>query len=209
MPRVEQQTSSSSSDKTSNRWPRIHAPYQQHVILNDEHLELLLTGYKTVPMLKYLVYLVYFLSVGIMFLIFRWFPRLEVTSTSKRVPLKEANVLIVETSLGQLEVLSVSEIPFNEQKYHLFPSSTNSSEALPVIRAFDYHHLKFVFHPDEEEFVTIRSWKPSEWSHNEKVLAGINENEASIRRVFVGINLLEIDNPSNLQLIINEALNPL
>lgn len=189
------------------RWSHINSSFQQQVILQEENLELLITGYKTVPAYKGLLYFSYAATLGLFYLICRWIPRLQIVLSSKTCSFDSADNLIIENNLGQLEILPILSIPFDGVLSTVFPAEADSRK-ITELRIFDFHHLRFIHHPTLNKFLTAKSWKPAEWNTPADLVKGPSELEVNQRKIFIGSNVLEIDNPGLLKLLVNEALNP-
>ncbi|KAL9932858.1 hypothetical protein V8E36_008113 [Tilletia maclaganii] len=97
---------------------------RQQVYLSDEDALVRFTGYTEVTG-KRLVYTVgCFLTLGIVYLLARWLPRLRLKWVCKEINFDEAEFVLVENQYGDLHVEKLESVPFHRPLSTIFPPSS-------------------------------------------------------------------------------------
>jgi|HubBroStandDraft_4_1064222.scaffolds.fasta_scaffold407481_2 hypothetical protein len=65
--------------------------------------------------------------------------------------------------------------------------------------------MRFCFHPLRDKFVLINSWKDPSWTDVKIIRAGIDGDEKEKRELVFGKNLIDIQEKSVLQLLVDEV----
>lgn len=73
------------------------------------------------------------------------------------------------------------------------------------LRYLDYRYIRFFFHPLKDKFVLSNSWKDPEWTDVKSIRAGLNGEERGSREVVFGKNLIEIEQKTIPQLLLDEV----
>lgn len=81
----------------------------------------------------------------------------------------------------------------------------------PVInnlRFLDYRHVRFCFHPIKDRFVLANSWKDPNWKDVKSLRTGLDADEKAHRALVFGKNLIDIEQKSIPQLLVDEVSLP-
>jgi cation-transporting ATPase 13A3/4/5 len=79
----------------------------EQVIVVDDDLRITITGYRTYWLWKLVFNIFSLLSLGVLFLLCRWFPTLEVKLTAIVCPLNVAQFVIVKNQWGQADIIPI------------------------------------------------------------------------------------------------------
>lgn len=104
--------------------------------------------------------------------------------------------------------------PYGRALSTVFGSSGKAAErdydedddpAIPRLHYLDYRYIRFFFHPLKDKFVLSNSWKDPEWVDVRSIRAGLDSDEREIREVVFGKNLIDIEQKSIPQLLLDEV----
>ncbi len=76
---------------------------------------------------------------------------------------------------------------------------------MPELRFLDYRYMRFCYHPLKDKFMICNSWKDPAWADTEASRSGIDAEEKENRELIFGKNLIEIEQKSIPQLLIDEG----
>jgi cation-transporting ATPase 13A2 len=79
---------------------------------------------------------------------------------------------------------------------------------LTQLRVLDYRYVRLYFHPMRDKFVVFSGWKDPSWTDVVSVRAGIDSDEKSARERLFGPNLIDMEQKSIPQLLVDEVLHP-
>jgi cation-transporting P-type ATPase 13A2 len=79
---------------------------------------------------------------------------------------------------------------------------------LPELRSLNYRYVRFFFHPLKDRFVICNGWKDPSWIHARSLRAGIEGEEKDQRELVFGSNLIDIEQKSVAQLLVDEVGAP-
>jgi cation-transporting ATPase 13A2 len=79
---------------------------------------------------------------------------------------------------------------------------------LKWLRCVDYRYIRFCFHPKKERFVLSNNWKDPAWTDVRSIRLGIEGEEQESRERVFGKNLIDVEQKSIPQLLIDEAFHP-
>ncbi|KAK0551268.1 hypothetical protein OC846_001097 [Tilletia horrida] len=97
---------------------------RQQVYLSDEDALVRFTGYIEVTSKRFLYLCACFLSLGIVYLLARWLPRLRLKWVCKETSFAEADFVLVENQFGDLHVERLGSVPFERPAATVFPPSS-------------------------------------------------------------------------------------
>jgi len=84
----------------------------------------------------------------------------------------------------------------------------DSDPIMSELQTLDYRYVRFFFHPLKDRFVACNGWKDPAWTRVRALRAGIDGNEKDHRECVFGINLIDIEQKSIPQLLIDEVSSP-
>ena len=76
---------------------------------------------------------------------------------------------------------------------------------LPELRVLTYRYVSFFFHPLKDKFVICNGWKDPTWTDVRSLRAGISGDEKNERERVFGSNLIDIEQKSIAQLLVDEV----
>lgn len=76
---------------------------------------------------------------------------------------------------------------------------------LPELRVLNYRYMRFFYHPLKGKFVICSGWKDPSWIHVRALRAGIDGDEKDYRESVFGPNLIDIEQKSIPQLLVDEV----
>jgi cation-transporting P-type ATPase 13A2 len=69
----------------------------------------------------------------------------------------------------------------------------------------DYRYIRFCFHPLKDKFVLSNSWKDPQWTDVKTLRTGLDSDERDRREQVFGKNMIEIEQKSIPQLLVDEV----
>ncbi|KAJ9054765.1 hypothetical protein DSO57_1010852 [Entomophthora muscae] len=162
---------------------------QSFDILNDD-LSLVVTGYMEHNLGLILYKIFGFLTLGIGFLLGRWFPRLPIRIGARVTSLANASFVVVVNQHNQFTKVPIETRPFEGSFAQLFsekPEYTeikNSYSQLNSIRLFQYRFLTFVMNPETGLFHQMSNWQDNRWAKISGWHQGLGERDLKERKVF-------------------------
>lgn len=69
----------------------------------------------------------------------------------------------------------------------------------------NYRCTRFFFHPDKDRFVLCTGWKDPLWTDVHAIRTGIDADEKSHREAVFGRNLVDIEQPPVVKLLVEEV----
>lgn len=188
----------------------------QKIYIETEDLTIVVAGFTT-SRLKYGLYLaICVLTLGIGWLLLRWFPRWRIQLIGKPATLRECNWVVVENQWNEFSVQDIQICHYGQSLSTIFGIHEKSPEAAfdldedddPVIhslRCLDYRYIRFVYHPLHDKFLLNNGWKDPNWTDVKVVRSGIDMNEKEHRNLVFGANVIDIEEKSIMQLLIDEV----
>ena len=79
---------------------------------------------------------------------------------------------------------------------------------LPLLRVLDYRYMRLCFHPARDKFVVFAGWKDPNWLDVALARAGIDSDEKAARERLFGANVIDMEQKSAVQLLVDEVLHP-
>ncbi len=98
---------------------------RQQVYLAEEDTLIRLTGYSTVTARRLLYITACTLSVGILYLLGRWLPRLRLRWVCRETPFEQAEFVLIENQWGDLHAENIVSVPFARPLATVFPPHTS------------------------------------------------------------------------------------
>ncbi|CAG8441606.1 2748_t:CDS:10 [Diversispora eburnea] len=160
----------------------------QNVYLEEEDLNLFLIGYKFHRYRLYSYYILCILTGGILYLLFRWIPRLWVLWVGSECEMGKAEWILIKNQWGEYSIEYVL------RKYY---GGTISS-------VFSVSQLK-----DDDDATKFASyWKDPTWTSVKLLKKGITHEIYNEREIIFGNNLIDTKEKNVLQLLFDEILHP-
>ncbi|KAI1636923.1 hypothetical protein F4809DRAFT_641003 [Biscogniauxia mediterranea] len=206
-------TESAKTDASGRAYGRL----TQKLHMVNEDLTIVIAGFRTSKP-GYLVYIFLCIAtLGLAYLVFRWLPRWQVRLIGEACPLRESQWVVLENQWGEMSVLKVQSQPYGRPLSTVFGAPEKlyaqflEDDADPIIdelRVLNYRYVRFFFHPMKDKFVICNGWKDPTWTDVRGLRAGIDGDEKEQRERVFGANLIDIDQKSVPQLLVDEVFHP-
>ncbi|KAI0398241.1 hypothetical protein F5Y17DRAFT_411584 [Xylariaceae sp. FL0594] len=206
-------TSSARTDMSG----RHHGRISQKLHIVNEDLTIVIAGFRT-STIGYAAYVLLCLStLGLVYLLLRWLPRWQVKLTGEHCPLGECQWVVLENQWGEMAILNVRRQPYDRPLSTVFGApekifaqllEDDSDPIMNELRTLEYRYVRFFFHPLKDKFVVCSGWKDPAWTSVRALRAGIDGDEKDQRERVFGINLIDIEQKSVPQLLMDEVFHP-
>jgi cation-transporting P-type ATPase 13A2 len=185
----------------------------------------------------YLIYLaICILTAGIGYLVFRWAPRWRISLVGTPAPLRKCSWVVVEVSPGVLSRRSKRKTKTSQNQWGEFTVHYVSSEEygyamstvfnpptrektngheyyddreLILLRYLDYRYMRLLYHPREDKFVLNNDWWDPQWTDIKAMREGLDSEEREPRMQVFGNNMIEIQEKTIPQLLMDEVRRPI
>lgn len=191
--------------------------FSQKFYIENEDLTMVVAGFTT-STIGYLAYIVIcFMTVGLGYLVLRWFPRWRVNLIGRPTPLKDCTWAVVENQWGEFTVHNITSEEYGHPMSSVFnrPSKEQLNghrydydADLKELRFLDYRYLRFLFHPGQDKFTLNNDWWDSQWTDVKAMKQGLDSEERDPRDQVFGQNVIEIKQKSIPELLLDEAFHP-
>ena len=214
-PLLLRQISSSSSTRSAahGRGGRM----SQKIYILTEDLTIVIAGFKT-SWIGFAAYIsLCIATAGLAFLFLRWLPRWYVKLVGSPAPLRESDWVVIENQWGEVATQRILKQDYGRALSSVFGTSEKAGfreydeEYDPVIkqlRSVDYRYMRFCFHPLKDKFVLGSIWKDPSWTDVRSIRSGLDSEEKDYRHRVFGKNLIDIEEKSAFQILVDEAFHP-
>ncbi|RLL97324.1 hypothetical protein CFD26_102194 [Aspergillus turcosus] len=219
----------SSSFYTGER--TIDSRLTQKVYIVSEDLTIVIAGFSTSSTGVALYYLLCIFTLGFAYILLRWLPRWRVRLIGKPTPLRLCQWVAVEVGFprlsrdklfaeyvqdqwNQFSICEVLSIPYGRVLSTVFADSESCAQdedqdsTVPYLRYIDYRCLRFFYHPVDDKFSLISGWKDPLWTNIKRMRIGLDADDHDSRAQIFGANVIDIQQKSVIQLLIDEAFHP-
>jgi cation-transporting ATPase 13A2 len=191
-----------------------HGRTNQKIYMVNEDLTIVVAGFRS-SQLGYLLYVLScILTGGLAYLLFRWMPRWYVSILGRASPLRECDWVVIENQWGELVTMTVKSQPYGRSLSTVFGSTEkhysdafdeDSDPIIDDLRTLDYRYVRLCFHPLKDKFTLCNGWKDPSWNDIRLARAGLDSDEKSIREAVFGPNLIDIEQKTTGQLLVDEV----
>ncbi|KAI0408156.1 hypothetical protein F4802DRAFT_605184 [Xylaria palmicola] len=196
---------------------RAHGRSGQKLHIVSEDLTIAITGFQT-GRIGYIAYiLLCVVTLGLAYLLLRWLPRWQVRLIGERCPLRECQWVVLENQWGEMAILNVKRQSYEQPLSTVFGAPEKmfaqllEDDADPIMRelqTIDYRYVRFFFHPLKDKFVVCNGWKDPSWTTIRTLRVGIDGVEKDERERVFGPNIIDIEQKSIFQLLVDEVFHP-
>ncbi|KAG5417665.1 hypothetical protein I9W82_005301 [Candida metapsilosis] len=183
----------------------------QRYYLAEEDIVVGIAGYRNSLRKKCLYYILCISTLGVSFLILRWFPRYRVNLMGSTCPLGLADWCVIENEFGELQIIDIEKQRFDERRSNyltIHEEKGQNDPVVPYIHSFNYRYIKFFYDPMEDIFRTNSNWYDTRWLNIKTIKEGISQSLQEQRLEIFDFNKIEIDEKSTIQLLADEVLHP-
>jgi len=206
--------------------------FSQKLYIENEDLTMVIAGFTT-STIGFIIYVaICILSAGIGYLVFRWVPRWRVRLVGSAAPLRKCAWVVVEVSpwiarrlkrtrakksqnqWGEFTVHYVSTEEYGHPMSTVFtrPGKEKSSgyrfdddPEMPILRFLDYRYMRLLYQPHEDKFVLNNDWWDPQWTDVKALRQGLDTEERDPRDQVFGQNVIEIQQKTIPQLLLDEV----
>ncbi|KAI1754422.1 hypothetical protein F4782DRAFT_29552 [Xylaria castorea] len=196
---------------------RVHGRISQKLHIVSEDLTIVIAGFRT-GRVGYLIYiLLCLLTLGLAYLLLRWLPRWQVKLIGEPCPLRECQWVVLENQWGEMAILNVKRQPYERPLSTVFGAPEKMFAQLleddgdPIIielQTLEYRYVRFFFHPLKDKFLVCNGWKDPSWMSVRSLRNGIDGDEKDERERVFGANMIDIEQKSIPQLLVDEVFHP-
>ncbi|GAB7347984.1 hypothetical protein MBLNU459_g5485t1 [Dothideomycetes sp. NU459] len=189
----------------------------QKIYIQTEDMTIVVAGFRT-SIVGYAIYLcISVFTLGLGYLLFRWLPRWRVRVTGTTTPLCECDWLVIENQWNEMVIQPLTKHEFGMPMSSVFglPSKGKLREydeyddpIMEELRMVDYRYIRFCFNPLKDKFIPGNTWKDPVWTDVASVRAGLDGEESENRERIFGKNVIDIEQKTTGQLLVDEALHP-
>lgn len=189
----------------------------QKLYLATEDMTIVIAGFKTSLIGNIIYLLICILTAGLGALVFRWLPTWRIKLVGRPTALSSCDWVVLENQWNEMTVIDLVVREFDQPLSAVFgpPSKLKVSEydeyddpILTELRILDYRYIRFCFHPIRDKFVLGSNWKDPAWTDVAAVRTGLDADEQKSRQRIFGYNIIDIQNKTTMQLLVDEALHP-
>ncbi|KAI9790387.1 MAG: hypothetical protein M1816_005205 [Peltula sp. TS41687] len=196
----------------------LHGPggtKSQKIYIATDDMTIVIAGFSSSPVRVALYVLICVSSFGLAYLLFRWLPRWRVALLGSPSSLRECTWVVVENQWGEVSIHNVQKQYYGralstvfQQEKAMFEYEEDDDPVLNSLCFLDYRHVRFCFHPIKDRFVLANSWKDPNWQDVKSLRTGLDADEKAHRVLVFGRNLIDIEQKSIPQLLVDEAFHP-
>ncbi|KZF22645.1 P-type ATPase-like protein [Xylona heveae TC161] len=190
----------------------------QKIYILTEDMTIVVAGFSTNVIGSIIYFSLCILSFGLAYLLFKWLPRWKIFLVGSASPLRDCSWVVIENQWGELSLHDISKQSYGRPLSTVFMSQEKSpigdeeyDEEDPIIdylRSINYRYVTFFYHPLNGKFVLSNDWKDPSWTDVRSVRAGLDGEERDIRERIFGRNVIEIEEKTLFQLLVDEVLHP-
>ncbi|KAK4983511.1 hypothetical protein LTR50_007185 [Elasticomyces elasticus] len=189
----------------------------QKIYILTEDLTIVVAGFRT-SILGFTLYVcLCTVTFGAAYLLFRWLPRWHVKITGSPTPLRDCDWVVIENQWGEMAIQDLNKQEYGQSLASVFGASEKSKfrdyddyddPIIDELRILDYRYIRFCFHPLKDKFIVGNTWKDPAWTDVAATRAGLDAEEQEIRERLFGKNVIDIEQKSVGQLLVDEAFHP-
>lgn len=206
-------SSSSSTKSAGHRGARM----SQKIYILTEDLTIVIAGFKT-SWIGFCVYsFLCLITCGLAFLFLRWLPQWYIKLVGKPSPLRDCDWVVIENQWGEVATQRILKQDYGRPLSTVFGITERAGvreydeDYDPVVkslRTLDYRYIRFCFHPLKDKFILGNTWKDPSWTDIHSIRSGLDSDEKDYRDRVFGKNLIDIEEKSAFQILVDEAFHP-
>lgn len=189
----------------------------QKIYIVTEDMTIVVAGFKT-SLFGFALYIcLCVLTGGLGYLVLRWLPKWYVRIIGKATTLGQCDWLVIENLWGEMAIQDLSKQEFGHSLSAVFGYNEKTKfreydedddPIMDELKILDYRYIRFCYHPLKDKFVLGNTWKDPTWTDVSAVRGGIDSEEAEHRERIFGQNVIDIEQKSTGQLLLDEAFHP-
>jgi cation-transporting P-type ATPase 13A2 len=220
------------STQSDTRALEARGNFSQKLYIITEDLTIVVAGFttSTIGLAAYMAICV--CTMGLAYLLLRWLPRWRTNLIGSPSPLKACSWVVIEVSSwkgppkpdswtktaqnqwGEFTIHEVSTEDYGHPLSTVFGPPhkeivngyhDDDDPILERLKVLDYRYMRLLFHPLEDKFVLNNNWADPQWTDIKALREGLDSDERDIRDQVFGKNVLDIQQKSIPQLLIDEV----
>uniref|UniRef100_A0AC35U560 Cation-transporting ATPase n=1 Tax=Rhabditophanes sp. KR3021 TaxID=114890 RepID=A0AC35U560_9BILA len=190
--------------------PPTETPFSCEIVDADETVTV--SGYSKNLVKNTLTWILTILTLGLVQIVFYWYPQIKVKFTSSPCSLNNADQLLILDSFNNYTLKNVRNISNKEGNLLTIPSATNSIVNVESLRMFSYKKINYIWHPISNEFTSIQDILGSiDEGYFHEIMAkgtGSTTTEISSKLLIFGKNMIFIKLTNIFVLLFKEVISP-
>lgn len=220
----------SDSTKTDASAVSRNGRMSQKIYIVNEDLTIVAAGFRTSSIGFAAYTAICVATFGLAYLLLRWLPRWQVRLVGSPTALRDCTWVVIEVSIyfrhqtlklkelqnqwGEFVVQDVQSKKYGRSLSTIFGSTEkkysggyddDDDPILDELKILDYRYIRFSFHPLKDKFVLCNSWTDPAWTDVKSIRVGIDGDEKEMRELVFGKNLIDIEQKSIPQLLVDEV----
>lgn len=190
----------------------------QKIYIVNEDLTIVVAGFSTSTFGFALYLTLCIVSLGLAWLVLRWLPKWRVNIVGTATSFKDSSWVVIENQWGEMVVQDLRSLEYgrslstvfgsSEKKYGPVYEDEDEDPVIHELKMLDYRYIRFCYHPVKDRFVLLNGWTDPTWTDVKSIRAGIDGEEKEKRALVFGSNLIDIEQKSIPQLLVDEAFHP-
>jgi cation-transporting ATPase 13A2 len=189
----------------------------QKIYIHTEDMTIVVAGFKSSTIGFALYICICVLTGGLGYLILRWLPKWYVRLTGRSTALGKCDWVVVENQWGEMAVQNVKKLEFGQSLSTVFASGGKGKlqdfdeyddPILEELCILDYRYIRFCYNPLKDKFLPGNTWQDPAWTDTTAVREGIDSDEQESRERIFGKNVIDIEQKTTGQLLLDEAFHP-
>jgi cation-transporting P-type ATPase 13A2 len=189
----------------------------QKIYILTEDLTIVIAGFDT----SYIGFVIYtticVITLGLGYLFLRWLPKWRIKIVGSPRPLRECSWVVIENQWGEMSVHDITKQEYgrplssvfgNQEKGGFREYDEDRDPIIKHLRSIDYRYVRFFFNPLKDKFLVGNTWKDPNWINVRSIRSGLEMEERDYRELVFGKNLIDIEDKSTMQLLVEEVFHP-
>jgi cation-transporting ATPase 13A2 len=206
--------SSSSSTKSRPGHSRSAGRGNQKIYILTEDLTIVIAGFKTSSFGAIVYWFICIVTFGLGYLLLRWLPKWRIRIVGSARALKDAEWMVIENQWGEMSVHDIQSQKYGKPLSSVFgiqEARDYDEDRDPIIQQLkyvDYRYIRLFYNPRRDKFLLGNTWKDPTWTNVMDVRSGLESEEKEYREQVFGKNLIDIEEKTTTQLLIDEVFHP-
>ncbi|PUU80551.1 hypothetical protein B9Z19DRAFT_1100233 [Tuber borchii] len=167
----------------------------QKIYILTEDLTIVVAGFTTSRLGYALYILISTVTLGMGWLLLRWLPHWRVWLVGRPAPLRECRWVAIENEWGEFAVQKIQERQYGQNLSTIFGLHEKTPASLDL-------------EEDDDPVITFLRWKDPNWDDVRSIRSGIDGEEKGHRGLVFGDNVIDIEEKTTMQLLVDEVFHP-
>ncbi|CCK71358.1 putative acid anhydride hydrolase KNAG_0G03010 [Huiozyma naganishii CBS 8797] len=205
----------------------------QRFYITEEDIVIGIAGYRNGRLRVWLYNLLCWFTLGVAYVVFKWFPARKVKLVGVRCPLGKAEWVVIENEFGEFIVEQVDRRWYNRPLSTVLilekseqgggdgvgndaqsldntthHHSNDANPNMPILVSFQYRYITFIYSPLEDIFRTNNNWADLDWLNLNHVQRGLPSVIQEDRIIAFDKNQINLKVKTTSEILFNEVLHP-